>query len=476
MSSSGFSPVASSPSIPPWGTQPGGGPVPPDPEPLCDGCLDEPLDVYVDPVNGNDANDGLTELTPWLTLEHADSQIAGTLLGGGNATVHLASGTHNVARPYVWSSRRFSGGRFRVYADEAWDPNVYTVVQAATAAGVGSTASSIVGVFVADAFNRCFLRVLTGAAAGRMVTVRNNTAGEIVPVAVLTGLVAGDEYEVLTWGVLIACTAPGPGNNLQPALPSAGEISGRGGSNSSTCYEWIGVRFELSANTYWEIHNKSNYVGVRFDYRVITYAGAEMMMGDPFSDVIGPLVLGWGITFGRDAGGGLNLAALQSADGGYFYGYFVANGDAGSSGGRFLQGAWDDGTTMRGGRIHSSSTIAGIVFDGAAVPILIPSTGGLDFDDFSGSLTNRRNNLLAGITFEAGSALTIGRGTRVRVDSDATGAPSITLEPNSHVVFAGQPVIDGWDIGDGMGALLGSYFDAVGACRIFNSKVLERVS
>jgi hypothetical protein len=53
-----------------------------------------PINFYCDPVAGNDNNDGLSALTPFLTLQKAVNTIALYNLNGYNVTVNCASGTY----------------------------------------------------------------------------------------------------------------------------------------------------------------------------------------------------------------------------------------------------------------------------------------------------------------------------------------------------------------------------------------------
>jgi hypothetical protein len=75
-----------------------------------------PLDLYVDAVTGDDKNDGLSPITAKLTIQAAVDAIPMAL--GGDATVHIASGTYS---EFVWIGRRSRLGVFAIsiVGDEA---------------------------------------------------------------------------------------------------------------------------------------------------------------------------------------------------------------------------------------------------------------------------------------------------------------------------------------------------------------------
>jgi hypothetical protein len=413
------------------------------------------LGIYVDPVGGNDANDGLTTLTPLLTLEQADALIP--LVISHPVQVHLAAGTFALSRPYAFSARVFSGGKILVFADEVWSPAVYTLIAGDVAAG-GSSPTVIKGAFIADAHALHFIRVTSGPSAGRTVSVRNNTATDLIPVASLTGFTAGDTYEILDWAVLVGA-ANVADDGFQLFLLDGSEVTLRDASTREGA--WTAQGFRISgAQTFNAFHSRASWVGMRVDVFLILYAGSESLCGLP-----DPLLTGWGMTLGAVGG------ALQAEGSAYLQGYVSANGN-----GSIIAGLFELGSALIGG--HASRlSVTSLNIGGAGSPPSINSipyllTGAISV--LGGQSNVFKCEIVAGI-------IGFNQYSRTRLYGIAsgggglTGAPTPMIQSEAVVHFFGEPTWNGWDVGDGMGPVPGSFFDAIGVYRSWNGKQLERI-
>jgi hypothetical protein len=125
---------------------------------------------------------------------------------------------------YPWTTLRptLGGGQVIIYADEAWDPTVFNIIATGTA-GVGTTASSIVGAFSTDQHRGKSLRFTTGAAAGQRKTIQSNSTTALVPaVSFSPAPASGDTYQIFDSNVSLT-----PQTDVWQRIASAG-IANRG--------------------------------------------------------------------------------------------------------------------------------------------------------------------------------------------------------------------------------------------------------
>ncbi len=161
------------------------------------------IDYYVDTVNGNDNNPG-TRTLPLQSLAELDARIPTTCVSASYRG-HLKAGTYVMPGNNVFlRARLFMGGLIEIFADEAWDPTVYTVFASGTAGG-GTSATVIVGSgFTANAFKGKTIRVTSGPAAGQYRRVNRNTTTQIfVNGGFLTAPASGASWEMLDLAVIL---------------------------------------------------------------------------------------------------------------------------------------------------------------------------------------------------------------------------------------------------------------------------------
>lgn len=132
------------------------------------------IDIYL-ATTGSDANNGLTSLTPVLTLAGAYSKIP------SNSTlpvIHVASGT------YVWTPMPFTMTILGDGAGQPGDTGFTTVATGVSAAGTNSTNLTLAAPVAVNAYRGLTLEWRSGAANGHRLTIRDNTATVVTPVEV----------------------------------------------------------------------------------------------------------------------------------------------------------------------------------------------------------------------------------------------------------------------------------------------------
>ena len=83
---------------------------------------DGPLDLYVDGVSGDDANDGLSPTTAKLTIQAAVDSVPVVLTGP--ATIHIADGTYHESVLIDWPEMRGGAGFLTLVGNETSPANV----------------------------------------------------------------------------------------------------------------------------------------------------------------------------------------------------------------------------------------------------------------------------------------------------------------------------------------------------------------
>lgn len=167
------------------------------------------LNLYLDPVNGDDANTGRSTMQAIKTPLRLEQLIP---LRPGNVDVHMASGAATLPdRGWFMRPRTFDG-LVRFIADEAWDPAVFTVIDGNRTAAAATTAVVVKAAGLAvNALQDLSIRFLDGAAAGQYRRVRNNTATDIVPVEAWSPAPApGDTYQIFQSTARFALPSSGP--------------------------------------------------------------------------------------------------------------------------------------------------------------------------------------------------------------------------------------------------------------------------
>jgi hypothetical protein len=294
---------------------PGGGAAPVGP-------LLTPLDLYV-ASTGLDTNDGLTPLTPVLTMAGAYSKIPTRELG---APVRIHVGTYP-ALPWapIPSYEQFNEqGQIIVIGDGAGQPgqNGFTTIVSSTA-GAGTTNLSLDCTALAPPPNA--LQGATIEIAGQRRLVRDNTATAITPVAAFNPVPAlNAAYSLVIPAALIdlsagdarACEGT---DALYPTIINIG-VDGGGSNNSllvdtTACLKMYGCLFTNLG--YFSVRNSQVYAGL-----------AEINSGNGRNNIHLPELWtalggvqnweGWGISSTGDLS---QPAVIQS-----FTGYAVVNG------------------------------------------------------------------------------------------------------------------------------------------------------
>lgn len=173
--------------------------------------------VYYVSSAGNDANDGLTPATAFLTLTKAESVLP-VLVVADYQIVILTAGVFALPNFY---ERTYFGGQIYVHSV------VDTTILGSTAAGVGTGINAISGMaLVADTYNGQWIEMLSGVAVGDIRLIRNNTVTDIIPVSPFRVAPAvGDTFRVFEPSTTLtnAATSSVTGKTI-PGTP--GDVSG----------------------------------------------------------------------------------------------------------------------------------------------------------------------------------------------------------------------------------------------------------
>lgn len=155
------------------------------------------IDLYVSST-GNDLNPG-TQALPLATLDAVDAKIP--LYLAAKYRVHLRNQTYQLPARNYWLRGRSGliGSNIDIFADEAWDPTVYTVqVAAASLAGTGA-AVVVTAALGVNAQRGRTIRMTSGAAAGQYRRINSNTAANILLNHPFSPAPApGDTFQIIT--------------------------------------------------------------------------------------------------------------------------------------------------------------------------------------------------------------------------------------------------------------------------------------
>lgn len=154
------------------------------------------LTLWLDQVNGSDSNDGLSAGQALATIAAVEAKIPVVVSQPVIVNI-IEPGVY----PMCYMRPRLMGAPIIYQADSDTNPNVFTMTST-NVAGVGTTASSIVGAFTPDTDDDKFIEFTSGAAVGQRRSIRTITAGEIIPaVAFNPAPVSGDSYRIFSCAV-----------------------------------------------------------------------------------------------------------------------------------------------------------------------------------------------------------------------------------------------------------------------------------
>lgn len=392
------------------------------------------LDLYVDPVAGNDANTGLSTSQAIQTITRLNELLAPFAIEQYRPVlVHLASGALLMSVPVRISSKPTFSICF--YGDPAWDPrgDLFTVI-ASGAADVGTGASTCVGTgFTINASRGYTFEWLTGAAVGQRRTVRGNSATSIVPVAAWNPVPAsGDTWRVVrSNAVLQGAQITPPNASTQPTVTGSPgvcfcnvEVAGTGGTGAvglgTGSYQIRGLRHRSAGSA------------------TISFAGSVVQAGLLSSTIQGGMLAqfgfpenlwtGWGLS-GDGTGNGPNGNAASSLTGyvvhpgsltlGYAFGFVSMNG--GHLGQVFCNA---------GSRIIAAGTVG----DSTSTTARLNLQGG--------DLQVSGNGLLVEMTSASVPAISIERGSKLLALDVLTGS-NLGTGPSMRARLGGQCFVNG---------------------------------
>lgn len=244
------------------------------------------LDVYIDPVGGNDENNG-TLTAPIQTLLELDARIP--LIVDHPVRVHLKSGVYLLPDRGWWlSSRWLRSGYIRVYADEAWDSAVYTVIATDVAeSGTGQEVVVASGL-TTNAWQNKTIEFVSGAASGYRQDVMSNDTTDIIPSA--------------GWDTISGVAIPAAGDNFrifdadgcELRLPEGGPTGGQYGGNYLLAQHMVGG----DEGSLQAIDNEIQGVLV---FEGVTFGATDIVNSWRAVAVQGDFVIVFGVTGGSTA-------------------------------------------------------------------------------------------------------------------------------------------------------------------------------
>jgi len=392
--------------------------------------------TYYVSSTGNDTNDGLTALTPFLTLGKADSMIPLSV-----------EAVYEVVVLDDTAPFEFTGTQIRTFANGGmiyYRADVDSTLLGATAltAATPSLLTDGLAAWGPDAFAGKWVEILDGTVAGEIRQIRNNDATSLVPVVPFSvGLAAGDSFRIFKPSTVIQETL---GNNITVLNGSSSPVS------PSHITGLFFERFEITSDL--RIGNKVNFficalfsnIGFRLSADVLTNvnqlnAGTEARAAG--------LIHGLSNTTYYGAGVLLTKPGAQVATS--FSGFFCAIGN--------VITVFGGHGYLRGGRFS-----AGIVFDG-----VFNAVNAVSVADSSGTpnllakLTAIRGAVVecerTTITAAAGNALAINTAARVVLGNTcpitATLATAVVIESDGLLIMLNPNVISAGGGAAGFGIL-----------------------
>jgi len=431
-----------------------------------------PLHLYLDPVNGSDANNGLSTLTPVRTIMQLDLLIP--LWVQHVVTLHTAAGDATLDRPWTFLERVVSGGgSIRLYADEVWDPNIYTVVTTQVAqAGTGAT--QVVGVGL-PAIDGMWIEFTDGAAAGQFRTIRDATATVITPCEVFgynttAAPSPGDTFRVIrpAFRIVIPFDVGSLVRGSEHAGGSLYQYAGDFGAAELPPWEFqgIGVKVGQWLELVGELLVNGMYVenDAGTNLSAVCQSGLVLRTGAD-DNYIDDVVFGWGLTLAGSA------SRFFAIDTGVLEGYFRCSDTfqvndrvyavvlGGSAGLWFANnGAWLRITPYQIAVAATRLAAADVSVLQAALVALGAVASGV----------TPRVQVQQNATLVLSSTVT---------GSNTTGN-TVSVSSRGYLRLNGAPALGGasvndWDIGDGM-PFNKALFDAANVAREYHGAVVER--
>lgn len=406
------------------------------------------LDLYVDPTGGSDDGEG-TQASPLQTLARAYELAPYLVAPGGAVLIHLRADTY----PAAPIPPKALAGPLVHFADEAWDPTVYTqnfngVAGGATVAG--SVDITALGLAI-NAVRNQFLRFTDGAAAGQIRLIRNNTAVAAIPALDFNPAPgAGDAYEIFEADGAILDFDALPGGAMSTWVYAGGRI-GANGEGDGGPVMLVGCRAIGTATEPQILDCDVALYGVACDGVALTPTNARLYTGHD------------GATNAINANASIVARALGLADGNTYVGWGAVAEDStgvplmGPQGRLELISNHDGGRTWGEGHARYR---AGSVLINSAGNAFGMVRGRFNVEPFTGHPVPTIENLGAGgailwleaegllnggtINTQAGTALAVERMSRVAMAAATTGQSAAGLSVSCRyvsqmVLFNGAP-------------------------------------
>ena len=442
------------------------------------------LDIYLDPIGGDDASDGLTTATAVRTVERVDELIP--MLVHHRVWVHCAHGDCTVGRDFAFRERVFGGaGYVRLYADAAWDAAVYTVVdsgtaQASTTGDVIKTTGSL------SAVGGQWVQLTSGAASGQITTIRNVVgATDIVPCCSFDFLGAapasGDSYRVLTPAFRLVFSSSYYYTLVQGSAAAGNPAAINDAYTAATENRWQFEGIGLDAYGYLILGGHLRLLGVYvtvqggFDALAYIAHGAYVEAGadHPFLETT---KRGWGLTLVGPTGGA-TLASQNSAVADFRFTGYVVTDVVNAYSGKFA--------------IYGGDALALVAINSAELSAVAESDVPFRLRGFAQSGEQPERHQVSFVQLSkteityagASAAIRVYGGTMVLASTvtGAGGSGAVNVDANaaaSMLILDGAPAFGhasatDYDIGDGMPF---NKADVVaGFRRFFDGRLMERV-
>jgi len=394
-----------------------------------------PVDIYVRAA-GDDSNPG-TELLPLATLGAAVTLIPFEV--SAQYRVHLRAETYplpggdGIGQLFL-GPRVFDGGSITFFADESWDPTVYTNVLTAVAGG-GTTAEVIVAAgLVVNAYQGLSVRFTSGAASGQYRRINSNSAVAVnVNAAFAPAPAAGDTYEIFSLVTKLAAPALSDNDGYTivngcfatpPVFPV--DLLERSG------VIWRGVIFDGASTTF------------KFSESTLFYDGCDVIADIAMVHTLCAVLSGFGVDalrgWGLRAVGNAYVGLQQaSAFRGAYHGtegFTVANSDV----------QWTSGHIGRllNCLFAGATVFVGTDFVSPVVPVVDPGGGSIAIDVVSAGVVLElfEANVQgggAGIRMSAGSTLML----HAAVTGASTAGLALQVQGGSRAVCIGAPAFGG---------------------------------
>jgi hypothetical protein len=205
----------------------------------------EPLDIYVDTASGDDvAGDG-SQANPIQTLAEAERRIP--LVVQHYTAVHLRGQT------YTWPAGfrpRSLSAPIAFFADDVWDPTVYTTVATGAATGGSDSVLTVAGPLLVNTYKDRWIEITSGAALGDRRQVRNNTATDIIPDSKFTAaVVATNTFRIFDSAVDVSCDGIPAGDTALVLCSSVGRDANKGREAAPGVFTFVGLNFTAAVPT-----------------------------------------------------------------------------------------------------------------------------------------------------------------------------------------------------------------------------------